>query len=684
MRQEVGLFLQVLGMCSFAITQPLLDIMGRSPETFVFRNATPARIVLFALVVALVPALILSTLGVTRLLGPRVRRATHLALLGVLASVVVIQVVKTTTSLRNTALVVVALTAGGTVVWLSARVRAVGMWMRWAALSSVAFVLLFLVVSPVSKLLRTSEAGAAARGVQPVPVVMLVLDELPLASLVDASGEINRALYPNFAELASRSTWYRNYTASETFTRYAIPTMLTGNSVKDRSKGVLAADHPDNIFSLLARSHRLEVVETITALCPPQECRSADIEAGGADDEGLRALVSDAVLVWKELSLPGESTRDITTQFAEPQDDEGSSRDGYMLGEQPLTAFLEPMAPAERAVFHYLHVLLPHVPWRTFPTGVEYQVLRGRDDLPVVEDTVSRPWVEDPSPVKLARKRHVYQLQYTDLLLGRMIDRLHEVGMFDDALVIVTADHGVGLHAGRERKLATRENMHEVYWVPLFIKARHQRRGIVDNSNLMAVDLLPTIADMLGTEVPWKTQGRSALDPAFDRGPVKSIVRRPGEWDELPQTTLSIATRTAQRRMRREAVAIPDCGGVGCTALAGPRSSLVGERLRNLAVEGGSHLSATLALPRTLGAADREALPALVLGTLRDADEREIDEVAVALNGRIVGTSRTWTQNGEAGWFGVLAPETLVRPERNDLRLFELSGSILRPIRIAG
>jgi hypothetical protein len=684
MQQEVGFFLQVLGMCSFAITQPLLDIMGRSPETFVFRNATPERIVLFALVVALVPAVTLSTLAVTRLLGPRVRRATHLALLGILASVVVIQVVKTTTSLRNTPLVVVAVIAGGTVVWLSARVRAVGMWMRWGALSSVAFVLLFLLLSPVSKLLRTSEAGAAARGVKPVPIVMLVLDELPLASLIDASGEINHALYPNFAELASRSTWYRNYTASETFTRYAIPTMLTGNSVKDRSKGVLAADHPDNIFSLLAKSHRLEVVETITALCPPQECRSAEIEAGGTDDEGLRALVSDAVLVWMELSLPGESTRDITTQFAEPQDDEGSSRDGYMLGEQPLTAFLEPMAPAERAVFHYLHVLLPHVPWRTFPTGVEYQVLRGRDDLPVVGDTVSRPWVEDPSPVKLARKRHVFQLQYTDLLLGRMIDRLHEVGMFDDALVIVTADHGVGLHAGRERKLAMRANMHEVYWVPLFIKAPHQRRGIVDNRNLMAVDLLPTMADMLGTEVPWKTEGRSALDPAFDRGPVKSIVRRPGEWDESPEATLSIATRTAQRRMRREAVAIPDCGGVGCTALAGPRSSLVGEWLRNLAVEGRSHLSATLALPRTLRAADREALPALVLGTLRDAEEREVDEVAVALNGRIVGTSRTWTQNGEAGWFGVLAPQTLVRPERNELRLFELSGSILRSIRIAG
>jgi hypothetical protein len=102
--------------------------------------------------------------------------------------------------------------------------------------------------------------------------------------------------------------------------------------------------------------------------------------------------------------------------------------------------------------------------------------------------------------------------------------------------------------------------------------------------------------------------------------------------------------------------------------------------LASFTIERRSPLSATLTLPRTLGTAERGALPALVLGTLAGAQGEDVGRIAVALNGRIAGISKTWTQNGEPGWFGVLAPESLVESGTNDLRLFEVSGSALRPI----
>ena len=58
---------------------------------------------------------------------------------------------------------------------------------------------------------------------------MILFDEFPLSSLLDAKGQIDKRVYPNFAELAGQSTWYRNATGVSGFTPWAMPAMLTGN-----------------------------------------------------------------------------------------------------------------------------------------------------------------------------------------------------------------------------------------------------------------------------------------------------------------------------------------------------------------------------------------------------------------------------------------------------------------------
>jgi hypothetical protein len=134
LRQELEYFLQVVGISAFAVTQPVLDLMGKSPETFIFRGAGRGDIALFGLMVALLPALTVSAIAFgTRVFGPRIRRGVHLGILGAMTSLIVIQGVKLTTPLRDGALVALALVSGIALIWLVARVRAVGMWMRWAA-----------------------------------------------------------------------------------------------------------------------------------------------------------------------------------------------------------------------------------------------------------------------------------------------------------------------------------------------------------------------------------------------------------------------------------------------------------------------------------------------------------------------------------------------------------------------
>jgi hypothetical protein len=51
------------------------------------------------------------------------------------------------------------------------------------------------------------------------------------------------------------------------------------------------------------------------------------------------------------------------------------------------------------------------------------------------------------------------------------------------------------------------ENYDQVLWAPLIVKAPGQTEGEVDDSNVETIDVLPTVADRLGFDLPWPTDG---------------------------------------------------------------------------------------------------------------------------------------------------------------------------------
>ena len=175
------------------------------------------------------------------------------------------------------------------------------------------FALVFLLMSPTSKLVLPARAedrrrpapAAAASGRQP-PLVMILFDEFPLSSLLDSKGQIDRRVYPNFAELADQSTWYRNATGVSGYTPWAMPAMLTGN-YPAKVKAPSYTEYPDNMLTLFGRYYDLKVYETISQLCPPSRCRST---AGNLDRAGLRAVVGDSARVFKEIVSPYDAAVD--------------------------------------------------------------------------------------------------------------------------------------------------------------------------------------------------------------------------------------------------------------------------------------------------------------------------------------------------------------------------------------
>ena len=251
--------------------QPTLDVLSENADLFVMRQVAGWSFVSVLLAFALLPPLVLAGLeALANLLGERPRSWLHLVFVWALVALTTLYALEKLLSSRAVLLVPVA--------WASAwpsrsSTRAVGRSGRSSACSrrrpccSSSY---FLVFSPSHKLIFPEDATAADLRSR-TPVVMLVLDELPISSLMDGHGRIDAKLFPHFAELARGATWYRNTTAAADFTQQAVPAILDGRRPRPETLPVLP-DHRENIFTLLGKSHRLEVMEHITWLCPPSLC----------------------------------------------------------------------------------------------------------------------------------------------------------------------------------------------------------------------------------------------------------------------------------------------------------------------------------------------------------------------------------------------------------------------------
>jgi hypothetical protein len=210
--RELWLALELFALAGFVVAQPLLDVLGRSPDFLVFRRVDTRDIVALAVAITLVPPLVLWGLEVlTGLLGRRARGVVHLAMVAGLLGLLGLEATKKLTPMRGPALVVVGVLVGLGGALLYARGAGFRLWLRWLWPAPIVFLLVFLLLSPAAELLKSTPARAAAlpgavQSSRKGPIVVVVMDEFPLLSLLDHQGRIDERLYPNFARLAGTST----------------------------------------------------------------------------------------------------------------------------------------------------------------------------------------------------------------------------------------------------------------------------------------------------------------------------------------------------------------------------------------------------------------------------------------------------------------------------------------------
>jgi hypothetical protein len=659
-------FAELFALSGVAIAQPLLDLLSKNTGVFVATHANGLQTVaLVVLILVLVPAVLWILEVVVGALVPRARPGVHAAFAGLLIGVLALEVVKKQTDLGSAALIRIAIVvglAGAALVFLFTVVR---QFLHILAIAPLVFALMFLGFSPATDVVfNGANAHAVSVGIKhPHRVVMIVLDEFPEMSLLNGNGHVDSELFPNLAGFAADATWYRNETTVAPFTDLAVPAILTGKYPKDPADLPDAQDYPQSLFTLLGKSLVMNVHESVTRMCPSNLCKT------GGSGRGFGSLVKRSTDLWREYASPERFKFSFSDDL------------GVGIAVPTMNDFVASLQPSSGPELDYVHIVLPHNPWHYLPTlqDTKNTDMRGAETL---------AWGNKPLADQ-GRVRHLLQAQAADTLVGRAIAKLKKIGAYDDSLIVVTADHGVSFTAGAPMRTVTERNYPQIMWPPLFVKYPGQSQGKLDDRPAQSVDIVPTVADVLGVSIPYAVDGRSLLGPARAEGPrpfyewqtpglngmAGGLIARPGQhlsFDGAAGFRAVLASRAA-----------PAGRDPGLRVYAtGKYGSLVGRSVDGL----------------VRGRPEPYSLSIGTIASLRDVHPNAVEvpwafheggipraagavDVAFVISGRVVAVTEALplAKGGSGAFFTFSIPPVLVHTGRNDLSAYSLAGNPRNP-----
>ena len=338
-------------------------------------------------------------------------------------------------------------------------------------------------------------AGCRRTPARPPNAILVTIDTLRADHLGVYGYE--RDTSPNLDAIARAGVWVeRLYTQSVT-TRASHATIFTG--CLPRTHGVLSnsEEYPDRPSLMTA------------------------LRAGGYSTAGF---VSSVVLNQKfgvQRQLDHFDDAATTTELNRSNMAERPARDTF----QAVLAYLE-QVDKTRPFFVWVHLIDPHGPYAA-PVDPDRFVhdehaKPGRQALPLGSTNVGFGDIPRYQILHGERDPDYYiarydaEIRYADQALGEFVARLRALGLYDELLLVVTADHGETLDEANHRRYFSHGLVayEEVSRIPLIVHEPHdqKRLGALDrNAPALTIDLAPTMLDMLGVEAPPEMEGRSML-----------------------------------------------------------------------------------------------------------------------------------------------------------------------------
>lgn len=377
--------------------------------------------------------------------------------------------------------------------------------------------------SPSAHALGLAAALALGACTEPVPpepaprpnVLLVVVDTLR-ADHLGFQGYA-RATSPNLDALAEHGNVFLNATSTAPWTNPAVLSLFTGLHPGALGEADRAMALPEDVPSLgrllAAEGYRTHGVVSHLYV-------------------GEKFGFSAGFESWDQENAKGHthvSSEDVTAlALARLMELDG----GAVPGAEPAPFFL------------YLHYFDPHYDYLEhegfeFSSGYTGKLESARDNIRNLRRLAESGKFDQ---VDLQHLVDLYdsEVSFTDHHIGRVLAELERRGLYDDTLIVVTADHGEALAEREDRWIGHTVSLHEeVVHVPLVIKLPGSRARTDVVRPVSTVDLLPTLAAFLRLELPeakaWSA--RSLLlseeeQPAFvetlHRAQLQGV--RSGDW----------------------------------------------------------------------------------------------------------------------------------------------------------
>jgi Sulfatase len=497
----------LLTLVAFAVAQTVYDLITANPDLLAARRVTNAQLLAIVGFYGLLPAAVLGTLWVLcRRLSPLLHRAVFCLLIFGFSLALGWQI-------RHTYLGEGEGLSRSPWWWLiPAIVLAFLAWRKERGFRSfltalspavLIFPALFLYHtwrSPIAPPPLVASVEASSQPVPKVtpngtPVFVLVFDELALHVLLDADGKIDAQRYPTFAKLSGESHWFRNATSNSSKTITAIAAIATGNMPSSGNSN--HTHYPNTMFSLLAPFYDIYIEEVgYTNFCDSEAFYCLNDATG----DGTRGLLRDLGYLLASRVVPAKidvGLPDTSHTWGPFQSAEDWTQAALARCRRVLRAV--DALPADHLLF-FAHLILPHSPYALTPDGKTYAV--GPYALDEGMDTAT---------LDSLLERYRMQVRYVDHYLGEFLERLKQRGLYDPALLIVTADHGVSWKPQAAGRTLRQVNGDLMLPVPLFVKLPFEKEPVYSERDVQHIDLVPTIADVLETPLPFAVKGRSVF-----------------------------------------------------------------------------------------------------------------------------------------------------------------------------
>ena len=158
--------------------------------------------------------------------------------------------------------------------------------------------------------------------------------------------------------------------------------------------------------------------------------------------------------------------------------------------------------------FLFLHYFDPHYNYLLHKEFDYYPTYRGdiRSNHPIV-DLWRRRNNMSKKDIEYLVALHDSEIAFNDREIGKLLDELKKQGLYDDSIIIITADHGEEfMERGWIGHCITLYQ--ELIHVPLIMKFPGCEPAVVD-SPVALIDIMPTILGYMGLDTPANLEGQT-------------------------------------------------------------------------------------------------------------------------------------------------------------------------------